>query len=124
MKIVIFVSLLTAACANLILKVPVSIYSGSSLADLANANDGYYNDGKITHTDDVGIPYAWIEYTLPVSTLISSVFIFMAEWCCPERYNFLLTVGDSSPPYNNPTCYDFGTALTTPSGIKSGWYQC
>ena len=79
-----------------------------------NGNDGIYNVlgfALSAHTLDVeAFPYGWNEFTLPASTLISSVFIFCGEWGTFYRDNFLLSVGDSTPPYNNPVCYDFGPA--------------
>ena len=74
----------------------------------SNGNDGlYYGDSyKLAHTNwEVA---GWLEFTLSVTTLIRSFLIFNREDCCYDESSFKITVGNSSPPSNNPTCYDFG----------------
>ena len=123
MKIIFLIKFLLAANTNLILNASGSMSSTYVTWPATYGNDGNYHDGLFTHTKNDLKPFAWIEYTLPAPTLISSVFIFMRE-CCQARYNFTLTVGYSSLPYNNPVCYDFSKASKSPRGYKSGWYQC
>lgn len=69
-------------------------------------------------------PFDWLEYTLPTVTLIRSFLIFKREDCgsaCSARDNYIVRVGNSTPPYNNPICYDDGPSVST---LRSGWYQC
>ena len=77
--------------ANLVLNVPSSMSSSFSwpLLVSSNSNDGYYYDAKMTHCDGWGGPiYDWVQYTLPVNTLVRSFLLFQREDCCAFRNGY------------------------------------
>ena len=43
----------------------------------------------------------------------------MVENCYTYRNNFQVSVGNSTPPYNNPICHDSGGVVH-----NSGWFVC
>ena len=112
------------ANANLLLNLPSSMSSMYAAHASNLGNDGIYNDwNNYAHCNNDPSPFDWLEYNLSISTLISSILIFIPEWgSCYDRNNFLLNVGNSSPPYLNPICHNFGP--TSPTGVTSGWYKC